>query len=113
MCAGELRHRVTLQARGIASDALGGQVQTWLDVATVWADVEPLSARALMAAQANRSELTHMVTIRYQVRFADPLYMATLRILYGKRGLNINGAIDVGERHKFIELLCSEGLNNG
>ena len=113
MRAGELRHRVTLQQRAGSQDALGGQLPTWSDVATVWADVEPLTARALMAAQANRSELTHTVTIRYQSRFAGPQYMATLRVLYGARALNINGSIDVGERHKMIELLCSEGLNNG
>ena len=113
MRAGEFRHRITLQQRTPSQDALGGQLPTWSDVATIWADIEPLSARALMAAQANRSELTHTVTIRYQARFADPLYMATLRILYGKRVLNINGAIDAGERHKSIELPCSEGLNNG
>jgi SPP1 family predicted phage head-tail adaptor len=66
-----------------------------------------------MVAQANQSELTHTVTIRYQAQFADTRYMATLRILHGSRIFNIHAAIDLGEQHKWIELPCSEGLNDG
>jgi SPP1 family predicted phage head-tail adaptor len=113
MRAGVLRHRITIQSRSSGRDALGGQVPTWSDVATVWADVQPLSGRELLAAQANKSELTHTVTIRYQSQFSDPKVMAAMRILYAARIFNIHASIDPDERHIALELACGEGLNDG
>lgn len=37
LAAGELRHRVRLQAATATRDAMGTPVQAWADVATVWA----------------------------------------------------------------------------
>lgn len=116
MRAGNLNRRVAFQARGAGKDALGQQLvgAGWIDVATaVPAAIKPLSGRARMVAQANQSELTHTVTIRYQAQFADPKVMAAMRILYGARIFNIHAAIDPDERHRSLELSCSEGLNDG
>jgi SPP1 family predicted phage head-tail adaptor len=113
MRAGSLRHRVTIQARATTRDTLGGQANDWADVATVWADVSPISGRERLAAQAGRAELSHTVTIRYQRQFSDPVEMAKRRIVYGARVLNIEASRDVDERHFDIELSCSEGINEG
>jgi SPP1 family predicted phage head-tail adaptor len=107
--------RITLQSRAAGKDASGARVDVWVGVPNgeLWAGILPMSARERMVAQANQSELTHVVEIRYQTAFADPRYMATLRILYGTRIFNIHGAIDEAEQHKWILLSCSEGLNDG
>jgi SPP1 family predicted phage head-tail adaptor len=113
MRAGDMRHRIQLQTRSVGQDALGGQSPTWTTTATVWAEILPLTGRERMLAGANQSEVSSMVTIRYQAQFSDPKAMAAMRILYGSRILNIESSNDVEERHKIIELSCSEGLNNG
>lgn len=63
--AGRLKHRVTLQSKGTPTrDAMGGEVITWTDVATVWAEVRALSGRALIAAQQAQNEVTTAITMR-------------------------------------------------
>jgi SPP1 family predicted phage head-tail adaptor len=113
MRAGDLRHRVTFQSRSMAADSFGGQSPVWTDVATVSADISPLSGRELVAAQSVNVEISHMVTIRYQQQFAGPKAVAAMRIVYGDRIFNIHASIDPDERHKSIQLTCSEGLNLG
>lgn len=113
MRAADLRYRVMLQARKNAPDELGQPSLEWADLCAVWADIQPMTARERMVAAANQSELTHLVSIRWQSQFRDPRYMATLRIKYDSRILNIQGSIDPSERHKTLELSCSEGLNDG
>uniref|UniRef100_UPI001F4AE784 phage head closure protein n=1 Tax=Klebsiella pneumoniae TaxID=573 RepID=UPI001F4AE784 len=44
----------------------GAVINTWRDVATLWAEVAPLSAREFIAAQASQGEVTTRITIRYR-----------------------------------------------
>ena len=113
MRAGSLRHRITIQRRSTAKDELGQPSLDWSDLCDVWADIQPMSARERMVAAANQSELTHLVEIRWQAQFSDPRKMATMRIKYGVRTLNIQGSIDPDERHKSLELSCNEGISDG
>jgi SPP1 family predicted phage head-tail adaptor len=114
MRAGTLRHRVTIQQRSGGVDALDQPLpDSWVDVATVWADVNPLSGRELLLAQAARTQLSGTVTIRFQHQFSDPVAMAARRIAYNGRYLNITASRDVDEMHQLIELSYSEGTNNG
>jgi SPP1 family predicted phage head-tail adaptor len=79
MDTGALRHRVTLQQATITRDAVGGPVEGWSDMATVWGDVYDLTGRAINEAMQVGSRITRRVTIRWRsgiddslrVRFAD------------------------------------------
>ena len=51
MRSGMLRHRVTLQRFQQGQDAYGGPVETWEDVAIVWASLEAMSGREYFASQ--------------------------------------------------------------
>ncbi|STV76401.1 head-tail adaptor protein [Klebsiella michiganensis] len=65
MQAGKLRHRVILQEPvKEQSPTTGAVINTWRDVATIWAEVYPLSAREFIAAQASQGEITTRITIR-------------------------------------------------
>lgn len=108
MRAGDLRKRVKIQQRGTTQDSFGQQITTWTDVAEVWASIEPMSGRELMAAAAVQSETTHTVVIRYR-----PGIVPAMRINYGGRLFNIGAVIDENERHRMLTLICSEGLNDG
>ena len=115
--AGELHRRITLQTRSVVVDTFGGQSTTWIDLTTVWANIQSLTDRELMASQAVQSSVTHEITIRYQVQFADPKVVAAMRATLLKDGVtrifNIHGARDDGERRELLILSAEEGLNNG
>lgn len=113
MRASDLRHQIKLQSRGSAQDGYGAQVNTWSDSATLWAEITSLTGRELQAAQAVQAEVTHQIAVRYQVLFADPKSVAAMRVLYGSRVFNIHACLNVDERNREINLLCSEGLNEG
>ena len=115
--AGALNRRITLQQRGTAQDTAGEPSAIWTAVATVWANVEPLNARELMAAEAVQSSVSHTITIRYQAQFADPKVMARFRATMIKDGVtrvfNIHGSRDESEAKRFLILSAEEGLNLG
>lgn len=113
MRAGDLRRRIRIQGRQQTQDALGQPSSVWVDVATVWAAINPASGRELLLAQAVHTKVGGTVTIRYQRQFADPVAMAERRILHDGRYLNITASRDIDEMHQYIELSYSEGVNEG
>lgn len=111
--AGALNQRITLQQRSIAPDTTGGQLATSTDVATVWAEVVPLSGCELIAAQAINLETSHQITIRWQSVFANSKAVAAMRVVYKGRYFNIGSAINEYESNSTLTLLATEGLNDG
>ena len=113
MRSGDLRKRVILQKRDVTLDSAGQQVTTWTTLATVWASIEALSVRDLLAAQAVQSEVSHKITVRYRSEFSTPVADATYRLNYNGRLFNIKGVMNIDERNRTIEIMAGEGLNNG
>jgi SPP1 family predicted phage head-tail adaptor len=111
--AGKLRKRLVLQSRAAGLDSVGSPSNVWTDVATVWGELLPMSGRALLAAQAVKSELTHEITLRYRAEFANPITAAEMRVVYGGRYFNIHAVLNKDERNRELTLMASEGLNNG
>lgn len=112
--AGDMRHKIDIQQRSTTQDSFGGQSQTWTNVATgIWADIQPLSGREIMAAEAVQAEVSHTITIRYKASFDDPVAVAAMRAVYGSRIFNISAKINVDERNRIIQLSANEGLNKG
>lgn len=110
MRAGKLRHRITLQRPGLSQDPVSGEMLPgWQDVATVWASIEPLSAREFISAQAGQSEVTARIVIRHR---AD--VDATLRALHRGKVYNIHGVLaDPKSGMEYLTLPVSEGVNDG
>lgn len=108
MQAGQLRKRVIIQQRSQTQDDYGQPLQTWTDVATVYAGIEPLNGRELLAAQAVNSEVSHNVTMRYRTGITP-----AMRLNYQGRLFNIHTILDENERHRMLTLQCSEGMNDG
>jgi len=112
--AGKLRHRVTLQAPGLTQDPVSGEmVPGWADWpvagAKHWASIEPLSARDFIAAQANQSEITARIVIRYREGI-----LPTMRILHRGKVYAIQGVLpDADSGLEYITLPVSEGVKDG
>lgn len=65
MNIGKLRHRITLLRQVNEVNDYGASTQTWKRVATVWADVRPLSGREYFSAQQVQSEVTTQIWLRH------------------------------------------------
>ena len=105
--AGKLRHQVVIQAQDTTQDSYGDAVRSWEDVATVWAEVRPLSGRELWAAQQTQATTTHQVVLRY----LDGV-TSSCRVKYGTRLLGIDAVLNPDERNERLVLLCTEGASD-
>ncbi|WP_300747492.1 phage head closure protein [Pseudomonas sp.] len=110
MRAGELRHRVELQRPLFTQDPVTGEMTpTWLEVARLYASIEPLSARDFLAASAAQSKVSARVVIRYRAGVDS-----TMRIIHRDKIYNIEGVLaDKVSGLDYLTLPCSEGVNDG
>ena len=121
--AGKLRHRVRIEQLEDVLDSNGdswqdpntGEVrQEWVEVATVWAAIEPLSAREFIQSQATQSQ----VTARMAIRYMDGL-TASMRLVHerlGRPDVIYNPAGFLADKESGLEYLTipvSTGLTDG
>lgn len=103
MKIGKLRHRITLQKQVNKPNDYGAVVPTWKNVATVWADVSPISGREYFSAQQVQSEVTTQIWMRYLAGV-----IPTMRVKFGKRYLEIVSVMNTQERNVSLQLMCKE-----
>jgi len=111
MRAGKLRHQVNIQSKSTSStpDLFGGPQEIWTDVAlNVWASVEPLQGRELVAAQAVNAETTTRITMRYRSGV-----IAANRITHDGKFYNLQSVVDPELKHEKLIIMASEGLSEG
>lgn len=107
--AGRLRHRVTIQYRIDIQNSSGGIVPLWRDLAVVWAEIVPSSAREFIQSAALQSEIVARITIRYLYGLD-----ATMRILHGEKIYNPRAWLpDSISGVEYLTAPCTEGLNQG
>ena len=106
---GKMRHRITFQQFSGTLDDFGDPLQVdddnWVDVATTWAAIDPISGREFYAAEQSQSEVSHKIRCRYRTGLDT-----AMRITYGKRRFKIISLIDWEERHESLLLMCKEVL---
>ena len=61
---GELNRRLVLEAPVESADGAGGVTRSYAAVMTLWASVEPVSARAAVVADAPGATVTHRIVMR-------------------------------------------------
>lgn len=61
---GALDRRLVLEAPSETADGAGGVVRNYETVATLWASVEPVSARGDVVAAAAGATVTHRIVVR-------------------------------------------------
>lgn len=110
MRAGNLRHTITLQSPGGDRNSMGQRDTTWTDRATVRAEVKPVSGRQEWLARQEQASTTHVITVRWSsnIVVAD----ASWRVKFGDRLMPLDKPpIDIGERRKWLQLSCTDGLS--
>lgn len=108
MNPGKYNHIIFLQSKTVTTDTYGGPVESWADVATVWARVQPIKGREMIAAQAAQSE----TAVRFYTRWFDGVTTA-MRIVYAGKNYDITGIVDIDERHVELEISAKTGTSEG
>jgi len=109
LSAGQLNERVTFQSVSRTKGDMGGQVETWADHATVWANVRQPSSRELVAAAQMQSTMDHVITVRYRTDITSDM-----RVMWRGRALEIVGdPYDPDGRRVEMKLRCMSGARNG
>lgn len=101
MRAGQLRHQVKLQALTAGQDAIGQPVQTWTDVATLWADVRFLNGLETIKADAAVAVAKGSIRVRYRAGVT-----AGMRILEGSTAYDIRAVLPDTTGKRFLDLAC-------
>ncbi len=103
MKSGKLRNRVILQSKTVTRNDYGEETIVWTEKDTLWASIEPLTAREYFQSQQVQSQVTHKITIRYYLGLRTDY-----RMLWGSRIFNIISMINPEERNREMILLCTE-----
>jgi len=106
MKIGAMRKQVVVQAEQPTADGAGGYALAWAAVATVWAEIKPVSGREILMAGQQQGRVTHKIIMRWRKDFA---LTTDMRLLCGARVFNIRSIINEGERDRQATLLVEEG----
>lgn len=98
MDPGKLNKRITFQLQDLDSED-----ESWKDIATTWANINPISGKEYYSAETINSDLTHKIRLRYR-RGITP----DMRILYNGRIFYIVSVINEYEKNTMLQLMCRE-----
>lgn len=112
--AGKLRHRVTIQGQSVGQDSNGNVTIKWLDVATVWASIEPLSAKEFTQSAAVQNRVVARVVIRYRADVLPSMRLVHSPLTGPQRLYNIEGVLaDKDSGLEYLTLPVSTGVADG
>jgi SPP1 family predicted phage head-tail adaptor len=100
---GRLRQRVDLQAKVRTVSSSGSVSEAWTTFATVWARMEPLSSKEVMAAGRAVGEIVY----RVEVRFRSDLDEAE-RLIWNGKNHDIVPPRNTDERNQRLVFLAVE-----
>lgn len=109
--AGALDKRITIQQRNLASPqktASGAPSESWGDVVSVWARIEPLTGREFLEAQSMQS----VISVRIKIRNRSGV-TAGMRVVRSTTVYNIEAVLPPKQADDDLVLMCSQGASNG
>jgi SPP1 family predicted phage head-tail adaptor len=118
LAAGRLRHRVRIDQLVAPVDSFGDPLRgeqgeildpVWTELATVWAAIEPLSAREFVQSAATQSQVVARIVIRYR----DDI-TAAMRLVHGAKVYNPAGLLaDKDSGIEYLTIPVTQGVNDG
>lgn len=123
MEAGKLRHQLRIERLDDMRDETGTVIQDpetgatsqqWVEVATVWASIEPLSAREFIASAKTQAEIVARIVIRYRDGLDASMRLVHLRT--GRPDVIYNPADFLPDKESGLDYLtapCSRGVSEG
>lgn len=93
MRAGKLDRRITIRRATTAANDFGEEIETWADVATVWAQQRPNRGGERFAAQ----QMVGTKVLTFQIRYRSDVTNRD-RVVYNGREYNILDVREIGRR---------------
>lgn len=103
MRAGAFDRQIVLEAKTAAKVGAGEPIDTWATLATVYAQVLPVSGREWYGATADQLVAMEMLQFRIRWRPGSDVRAGTARIKYQGRIYNIRRVSEIG-RNKVLEV---------
>ncbi len=100
---GELRHELVLEGAAATPDGYGGTTESWATAATLFARMEPLSARQTVNTGQTIRIVTHRMTVRQ-----DAAVESGMRFRKGDRIFDILTVYDPDETGRYFFCETSE-----
>jgi len=101
--AGEMKNRLLFQKRARATNSMGGYIDTWSTLCTIWGRYRQLTGREAILQQ----QLNPLVTVEVIIRYRTDIN-TDRRLYYMNKYHNIISVIDINNRHEHLRLLCEE-----
>jgi SPP1 family predicted phage head-tail adaptor len=108
LTAGDLRHKITIQHKVITTDSEGIPHDGFVDYMTCYAMIIPLGGREVFLAQATQGVNPVMFRVRY-----NPNIDNTMRIVYLGNKYRITAYEDANMRHKELQIMTLQEVQNG
>ena len=107
MRAGKLRNRITIQNESVTRNTVGEEIVSYVDLATVWAEVVGRGGQEKLIAQSN---VVHdSVDYVVKIRFRDDVSLThKQRIKYGLLYLQVLAVFDEDGTKRELVFLCSD-----
>ena len=80
---GRLRTELALEEAASVADGMVGHVENWREVATVFALVEPVSAKSVFGAGQTLETVTHRITLRHRPGVASGMRFTRAGRVFG------------------------------
>lgn len=98
-----LNKRITINTQTVASDGLGGDIETDSAFCKTWAAIWPVKAKEVRDNMRDDVTVTHTVRVRCRSGILN-----TMTIAFGSRVFEIKGIVNPDESNRYLDLVCEE-----
>jgi len=107
--AGDLRHLILVQSRDAGTDAAGQPLQTWTDLASVWADIRGANGLNTIKASLGGVEIN---AYSFRIRYRTDLDAAK-RVVFNGQNYDVKQVRHDFAKKEWTDLVCEVGGNDG
>lgn len=105
MRAGRLNRRITLQSRTTTQDAAGQPVETWSDVANIWADIRNPSGLSFASETIKAGVEASTVRLSVRTRYREDIDPG-MRLVIGATNHDIVATIPDHAGRQYLDIIC-------
>lgn len=103
--AGRLNRRISIQQRSTSQDSLGQPVETWTEVAEVWADCRSTNGLSFIKESMVADATSTMARYSFRIRYRTGLN-ESMRVVYDSVNYNIIAVMPDLHDRGHLDLAC-------
>nr|WP_244642342.1 phage head closure protein [Phyllobacterium sp. 628] len=94
---GKFSHEFQLEQALLGDDDVNGKIESWQEIATVWAHLEPVGTSTVLFGEQSLAEVTHRITMRLRNDIKTGM-----RLRKGQRSFQIITVHDPDETGRYL-----------